>query len=393
VLDDEREIRRLTARRAANLIRAKREQVRPSEFEHRILANRAFRAEISAMLNIPEKQAESLIGNSDALVDIFPRTLDAMGRGEISWQHAVVIVDELCSLEATVRGELEQKALADAPQVTPGKLRRIVRLARESAAPETITERQEQAVHFRGVSFADESDGMSTLFFTASSVHIHAIFDRLTKAAKATDGPLEERTLNQRRADVLTHVLLAEVDGMPFGLVPDEFDDLDFVRWYRGISANVVISVPVLTLLDQSHEPATLDGWVPIDRDTARILAAGADSFIRVLTHPETGSILSVGRKRYRVPKDLKRVIQIRDLTCRFPGCELEAARTDLDHSHEWHNGGETKVSNIGCVCRGHHSLKTAGYWTVTTDEQGVMTWTTNTGRSYITRPHRPLAA
>ena len=97
----------------------------------------------------------------------------------------------------------------------------------------------------------DDRDGMGGLYVELPSVSAHAIFNRLTEAAIGVDGPQDDRTLDQRRADVFVHVMLAEVDGEHFGIVPDEHDDENFVKWFRGIAAKVVISVPVLTLLGQ----------------------------------------------------------------------------------------------------------------------------------------------
>jgi len=181
---------------------------------------------------------------------------------------------------------------------------------------------------------------MSTLFYTDSSVHVRAVYNRLTLAARGVNGPLETRSLNARRADIFAHVMLAEIDGEAPGVVPDEHDDERFVRWFRGIRAQVIVSVPALTLLGESDEPAILDGFVPIDSVTARRLAGGTKSFIRILTHPQTGATLSVGRRRYKVPKDLRSYLQIRDLTCRFPGCMQPAELSDIDHTLDWQFGG-----------------------------------------------------
>jgi hypothetical protein len=183
---------------------------------------------------------------------------------------------------------------------------------REEFNPETIVERHVAARETRGLSVDDGRDGMS---------------------------------------DLLTHVLLATVDGETLGLVPDEWDDTNFVHWYRGITAEVAVTVPVLTLLGESETSATLDGWVPIDPVTARIIASEAKSFIRLLTHPETGAVLSVGRKRYKAPKDLRRYLQIRDLTCRFPGCGIAAQRSDINHTLDWQYQGETDHANLACLC------------------------------------------
>ena len=160
----------------------------------------------------------------------------------------------------------------------------------------------------------------------------------------------------------------------------------------RGIRPTVFVTVPMLTLLGEDI-PADLNGYGPIDAVTARRLAANAPSFIRLLTHPETGVVLSVGRDRYKVPKDLRMYLAVRDGTCRCPGCSMPVARSDLDHTVDWQLGGETKASNLAFLCRGHHLLKHATGWTVEQDPggSGILTWTSPTGRKYRTEPEQNL--
>jgi hypothetical protein len=395
VLSADRAEREARGRKLVAVVKAHAEQVSGIAVGDRMLANRSFRAQIAALLRVSEKTAENLIGYSLTLSSCFPSTLEALGRGEISWQHATVIVDELGGLHEGLRAQLESAALERAGSVTPNKLGRMVRLARETRRPETIPERHEAARHLRGVSVEDGADGMSSLIYTDGSEHVHAIFDRLNTAAHGVNGPLETRTLSARRADIFAHVMLAQIDGEVSGVVPDEHDDERFVRWFRGIRAQVIVSVPVLTLLGHSDEPATLDGCVPIDPVTARRLVAGAKSFVRVLTHPETGATLSVGRHRYKAPKDLRTYLQIRDLTCRFPGCTQPAHLSDIDHTLDWQFGGETAVGNLACLCRAHHTVKGDTAWSVAQapDNSGVLTWTDPSGRSYRTFPGNSLAA
>jgi hypothetical protein len=393
VLVAQREQRAAMAREVVAIAKAHAEQVRNVRSGNRMLANRSFRAQIAALLSITEKSAENLIGYALTLDAAFPRTLDALHRSEMSWQHATVIIDELGSVESGAREALEATALAQAGFVTPHKLGRALRLARELQNPETLTERHEAARHLRGLFFEDGADGMSTMFYTDTSVQVHAIFNRLNSAARGVNGPLEKRSLNARRADIFAHVMLAEIDGEAPGVVPDEADDERFVRWFRGIRVQVMVSVPALTLLGKSEQPAILDGFVPIDPVTARRLVAGAKSFIRILTDPDTGTTLSVGRRRYKVPRDLRTYLQIRDLTCRFPGCIQPAQLSDIDHTIDWQFGGETKASNLACLCPGHHTLKGETAWTVTQadNDSGVLTWTDPSGRQYRTFPQNPL--
>ncbi|OJV81210.1 MAG: hypothetical protein BGO37_17270 [Cellulomonas sp. 73-92] len=157
--------------------------------------------------------------------------------------------------------------------------------------------------------------------------------------------------------------------------------------WVRAIRAEVLLTVPVLSLLGRSDEPAELEGFGPIDIETATLLAANAPSFVRVLTHPETGAVLSVGRDRYRIPADLRRTVQLRDVTCRFPGCNRRASRCDVDHSLAWADGGATEACNLACLCRKHHRLKHEMDWQVSREPGGVLVWRSALGRTYRTEP------
>src|ERR1700761_6079707 len=75
VAEDEREIRKIQARRAVHLMRAQYEQGRPRFIEDALLVKRSFKAEIAAMLSLSEKEAENLIGYSNALLEQFPATV------------------------------------------------------------------------------------------------------------------------------------------------------------------------------------------------------------------------------------------------------------------------------------------------------------------------------
>ena len=107
-----------------------------------------------------------------------------------------------------------------------------------------------------------------------------------------------------------------------------------------------------MMLLGHSDEPGHLEGHGPIDPDTAREIAARAPSFRRILTHPETGVVLSIGRDRYQVPKDLRRYLRVRDETCRWPGCRRAAAHSNLNHTLDWQFDGHTAHNNLAPLTR-----------------------------------------
>ncbi|NJC21226.1 hypothetical protein BJ994_000302 [Arthrobacter pigmenti] len=134
-----------------------------------------------------------------------------------------------------------------------------------------------------------------------------------------------------------------------------------------------------------------LDGYGPIDPETARNLAAHAPSFTRILVHPETGAVLSVGRDRYRPPKHLQDWVRITHPTCIHPGCNRSAWTSEIDHTTPWAHGGNTELSNLAPRCKLHHTLKTEGIWADTqTTPSGAMHITSLAGKTYTTLPEPP---
>ncbi|BAJ73125.1 hypothetical protein MTES_0161 [Microbacterium testaceum StLB037] len=143
----------------------------------------------------------------------------------------------------------------------------------------------------------------------------------------------------------------------------------------------VVVTVPALTLLGAGTEPATLDGYGPIDLDTARRLAGEARSWVRVLTHPLTGVPLALDRSTYRVPTALRRWLGVTSPTCVFPGCGRAARDCDLDHLTAWRDGGATDDDNLAPECRHHHRLRHESQWEPSRDPgTGEMRWTSPLG-------------
>lgn len=99
---------------------------------------------------------------------------------------------------------------------------------------------------------------------------------------------------------------------------------------------------------------------------------------------------------RYQPSAALERAVRLRDLTCRFPGCDRPAVVCDIDHTVPFnHNdprrGGLTVARNLKCLCRQHHRLKS--FHDGWRDEQlpdGTVIWTSPTGEVYRTVPGGP---
>ena len=93
---------------------------------------------------------------------------------------------------------------------------------------------------------------------------------------------------------------------------------------------------------------------------------------------------------RYRPSEELAEFVRMRDLFCRFPGCDVPADRCDLDHARPWPYG-PTHASNLNCKCRLHHLMKTfwigVGGWSDEQRPDGTVIWRAPSGATFTTQP------
>jgi hypothetical protein len=150
-------------------------------------------------------------------------------------------------------------------------------------------------------------------------------------------------------------------------------------------AAQVLVMVPVFSLLGLSEEPATLDGYGPIPPSMARRLVAdGATSFLRVLVDSRDGAPLEIGRTSYRLTKPMRQWLRLRDAKCSFPNCNNHSLDNDADHLLAWADSGGTGVANLGQPCPKHHKLKHNSAWQpVGATRDAPPGWISPSGRSY----------
>ncbi|WP_165070315.1 HNH endonuclease [Marisediminicola senii] len=339
-------------------------------------ARRCIAAEIACAIRLPEFSVNQMLTESQSLMHELPETMAALRTGAITYRHAQKIIEHANSLPEEARGQFERDLVPYARTHTVAHLHRKARAIRERRHPESIAVRHRQARDSRRVFVEPARDGMSYLTFFMPAATAAAAHDRLTADAEAFRRAGDPRTLDQLRTDLGSNLLIA-------GTSPA----LDDGSVALGTRAQVSITVPVFTLLGLSDEPAELDGYGPIDPDTAREITRTATSFTRILTHPHTGAVLSVSKQQFAVPADLKRWLRVRDGTCRFMGCSQPARRCDLDHTVDRQYGGSSSHDNLAHLCRAHHRLKHETDWLVRSAGNGVFSWTSPTGRSYSSDP------
>lgn len=350
---------------------------------------RSMAAELAWAAGMSDRTIAAHMADAAELRDRFPSTFDVFAAGRVSRAQVTVIVDEGRGIDdAAARAEYESMMLDLATEpITSGRLRATAKAVAEQLMPTTLTDRHRAAREERRVEVRDLDDGMGQLTLVGPAALTHGIHDRLTQMARAVqaaelDQPrdaAEQRTMDQLRADILCDLALT---GHPTAEDADRHGG-DGLGAIRGI---VQITVPMLTLLGQeSRAPATLAGRCPIDADTARQIAGAATLWHRVLTDPVTGHVVATDR-RYPTKRQ-RRHLQARDEHCRAPGCRMPVWRCDVDHTVDHAHGGHTSTCNLEHLCRRHHMLKHHTAWTVEQPEDGVLVWTSPTGRVYTDRP------
>src|SRR5450830_1053902 len=169
-------------------------------------------AEVAGVLTVSERSASALISDALTLTTSLPRTLTALQAGNVSWRHARIMVDETAGLKPAAAAALEAHFLdPDAPspargcpagELVPGRFRAKARTWRERHHPVSIESRHVRSASDRRVEFIPDRDGMAWLNTYLPAATAAGIFNQLTAASRALQGPSEARTLAQLRADV-----------------------------------------------------------------------------------------------------------------------------------------------------------------------------------------------
>ena len=193
-------------------------------------------------------------------------------------------------------------------------------------------------------------------------------------AAPGTDPTSETPTRPQQQADALA--LLAET-ALHHELDPGA----------PGERYQVVVHVDAAVLADGT-EPgqAMLEDGPHVPAGTSQRLACDASRV--VMRHDADGRVVEIGARTRTIPPALRRALQHRDKTCRFPGCNVRIA--EGHHVRHWAHGGPTKLSNLALLCRRHHRAVHEEGYQVERRPDGVLQFRRPDGRPL---PDVPAAA
>ncbi len=380
----------------------------------------AIAAEVAAAQGISHLMASGQMYLGVALRDRLPKVAALFAEGALSARlvSAIVWHTDLIKDPDTV-GLVDAALAGEAAHYGP------LSVTKTSQAIDAIVDRHDPAAVRRAraggrgrdvvISPADDHSGTANLWGSLFATDAAVLKRRLTQMAhQVCDG--DPRTVAQRRADALG-ALAAGAEHLacgcggtecPTGSGPD--------ARAAAVVIHVVADHAALDAAPDPHTSGQRPGR-PITPQTtvAELLAPDPEPDMPVLPRPPAAHLLGgatlpasmvaelIGggakvqpvchpgdappEPGYRPSAALERFIRCRDMTCRFPGCDHPAEFADIDHTIPYPRG-LTHASNLKCLCKKHHLLKT--FWTAWRDEQypdGTVVWTAPSGQKYVTRP------
>lgn len=383
VLGLDREIRRLTVKRAAMIHSVARAATFTDDAHH------TARAWVQAVLNSSAATAAELV-RTGALLHEIPDLADAVAAGRIGWDQ----VREMTQLFTNVRCRDELAAhgtgLVDpAARLVFDDFRKVVARWKAHADPDG-THRDHQAsrerrhvrtgtVCHQGVIHAEGDAAAIEEMIDILEAHAQSEFlkdceeSTLRHGDDADRHPLR-RTAGQRRFDALQEVF-RKAAGTPVAgateptvnIFTTEADLSDAVREYFGQPP--LGQPPFGEKADRQRLCETEQGASvnPHDMVVAALLGR-----IRKVVVTEDGRYVSSGsNQRLFTGKLREMILLLGGHRCNKPGCNVSGPSVQVDHIESWTCGGCTSASNGGPLCPLHNRDKHRLGFTVTHDEHG----------------------
>jgi hypothetical protein len=292
------------------------------------------------------------------LTQRLPATLAAMDTGDLDLPRAQAIADATRRITPELAQAIEDELLPEAIGQNPAQLRRAAAKAVQRADPAGAEKRHQKRRLDRCVEIVPATEGMAELYAclpAEDATRIKVRLDAYAKAQPKSDG----RTMDQRRADIFTDLLLTRTAGTinaivhvtapttmlttaaRAGLTPTRgvtrTSPAGGVSRVRGGGTGQPRTSRTHTtartgVASSTGGVAEITGYGVITDSQARALAAHDATWRRLLTDPHSGMLTDYGRQTYTPPAALADFVRARDQYCVFPGCNVPATKCDLDH-------------------------------------------------------------
>ncbi len=309
-----------------------------------------------------------------------PAVRDALASGDLLVDQARVIIRAVEDLPDHVPAELvaqaEDHLVGEAAHFDAHGLRHLGRGLLHVIDPDAadahhakLLEAEERAAAMATrLTMTDDGTGLTHGRFTLPTAHAEMFKKQLLALAApkhraATDGSVGERRPAPER---MGRAFCEWIERYPTDRLPHA----------GGVSATVVVTIPVETLLG-GLKPGVLDTGTTISPGQARRLACEAGIIPMVLNGQSQP--LDVGRRRRFHTKPMRLAIAQRDGGCTADGCDWPPGMCHVHHDPSWASGGHTNTEHGRLLCPQHHARAHDPAYTMTKLPGGKVAFTRRT--------------
>lgn len=311
---------------------------------------------LAADRNLDHSSARADLGLAAILEERWPDVAAALAAGEIHLEQARAIVNALEGVREDLTPaqlvQAEAQMLVDAKVLDPKGLRKVGRHLADVVDPASAEEREakklaehdKHAAEKAKLSLRPQGDGTTRISGLLPDAVAHRLktyleaFAQPRKQAAAADG---------RRVPYKT--LMARAFG-------DFLERVDPARLpdHGGDATTVIVTIT----LDQLRTELAAAG-LGYDEDTGLTAATARRLSCQAMIMPMVlggaSQVLDAGRaSRFHTPA-MRKVIRLRDKTCRAAGCDVPAQWCDIHHLTPWSEAGKTSVKDGVLLCCHHH--------------------------------------
>ena len=363
-------------------------------------ASEFFTTELSAVLSLGRGTAGYRYRRARTWTTKLPLTFAALSVGEIDERRAAVLAEVLEHTNAETAGQVEAALIGEATDLSVARLKarateEMLRL--DSAAADERREAAEKAadVHL----YPSATDGRATLATDLPADEAVECFDVVDQLARMLKADGDERPIGQLRAHVASMLLRRPADNglPPVGANLTVMASLDALE--GGITPGEVNGLPITAahLRELLARVGALGLTTPDGGELSYAITGPDGELLATLTPAELARLAKKdgpvagpppATHAYEPTDKQRAFVTARDRRCRFPNCGQRVAWTDLDHVTSHACGGATDCTNLCCLCRSHHRLKTfARGWRFRIDDDGTLHVTAPSGVTRTTRP------
>lgn len=366
-LDVRTQLQRLTSRLAAATLRSTRDlDTRGAAVA---VGATSLTSWLANVLHLHPGEAARQIRLSQRLSESLPSASAALSRGVITPAAAELIADTDRDLAAVATaGERDDADAFLAAQAELLGLRSLQATAlhlRHRLDPERgrrLARDEELQVARRELRLADDADGSVRLcgrLDKEAGAFLRTALGSLAQPRPPDGASTRRRSQARRAADAL--VELVEI-ALRSGQLPR----------LAGQAAALVVAIDHDDLQRRvaAQGGSLLDTGVAMSAEAVRRLACDIGVLPAVLG--SAGQPLDVGRAARTVPPSLRRLLDLRDGGCAFPGCDRPPSWCQAHHVQHWADGGETSCTNCVLLCGAHHRAVHHHGWRVRFGPDGL---------------------